>query len=160
MENYDLDDLDLAILSQLQQDGRKSFTDIAQELKTPVSTIRNRYSRLVESRTLQVIGRVVPSRVGFNVFTSILIEVRPSKLLNGIVDRIKDLPEVSYLALISGSYDILLDVMCRDNDHLMELMEKHILNLEGVHHTELQTHLKVIGWRQPDLSLTKKRAIE
>ena len=160
MEKYDLDDLDLAILSQLQQDGRKSFTDIAEELKTPVSTIRNRYSRLIESRTLQIIGRVVPGRVGFNVFTSILIEVRPTKLLHSIVEKVQHLPEVSYLALVSGPFDILLDVMCRDNNHLMELLEKHILNLEGVHHTELQTHLKVIGWRQPDLSLTKKQAAQ
>lgn len=156
MDNYELDSLDLAILSELQKDGRKSFTDIADMINSPVSTVRNRYNRLIESKTLQVVGRVVPNRVGFNVFVSIMIEVRPVKLLNNVVEKIKDLPEVSYLALVSGTYDILLDVMCRDNNHLMDLMENHILNLDGIHHTEVQTHLKVIGWRQPDLSLTKK----
>ena len=154
---YELDELDYDILSQLQEDGRKSFKDISVAINAPISTIRNRYARLIESKTLQIIGRVVPDRVGFNVFTSILIEVRPTKMLNEIVDKIKDLPEVSYLALVSGPYDILLDVMCRDNDHLMQLMENHILNLEGVFHTELQTHLKVIGWRQPDYSLIHRR---
>jgi Lrp/AsnC family transcriptional regulator for asnA, asnC and gidA len=155
--NYELDELDMEILTQLQQDGRKSFKDISDAIGTPVSTIRSRYARLIESKTLQVIGRVVPDRVGFNVFTSILIEVRPSKMLKEVVEKIQNLPEVSYLALVSGQHDILLDVMCRDNDHLMDLMENQILNIEGVYHTELQTHLKVIGWRQPDYSLIHKR---
>jgi Lrp/AsnC family transcriptional regulator for asnA, asnC and gidA len=155
--NYELDELDMEILSQLQQDGRKSFKDISDSIGAPVSTIRSRYARLIESKTLQVIGRVVPDRVGFNVFTSILIEVRPSKMLNSVVEKIQDLPEVSYLALVSGPHDILLDVMCRDNDHLMNLMENQILNIDGVYHTELQTHLRVIGWRQPDYSLIQKK---
>jgi Lrp/AsnC family transcriptional regulator for asnA, asnC and gidA len=156
-EKFELDDLDMQILSQLQEDGRKSFKDISDAINTPVSTIRSRYARLIDSKTLQIIGRVVPDRVGFNVFASILIEVRPSNRLKEVIEKIQHLPEVSYLALISGHYDILLDVMCRDNDHLMDLMENNILNIEGVNHTEMQTHLKVIGWRQPDYSLIHKR---
>lgn len=152
----DLDELDLIILSELQQDGRKSFTEIAENNSLPISTIRNRYNRLIKNRTLQIIGRVVPNKVGFNVFVGIFIKVQPASLIDSVVSHISKIKEVSYLSVVSGEYDVMVDLMCRDNDHLVDVLENNIINLEGVVSTNTITYLKVIGWRQPEFSLTHK----
>ena len=65
-----------------------------------------------------------------------------------------ELPEVSFLAMISGKYDLELNVQCRDNNHLIELMEKIHL-VEGVYETETNMYLRVLKIAQPDLDLVK-----
>lgn len=64
-ESTSLDQLDYKILFHLLEDGRKSFTDIADELKIAISTVRNRYNKLVESDALRIIDRTDPFNSGF-----------------------------------------------------------------------------------------------
>lgn len=150
-----LDELDIEILSLLQQDGRKSFKEIAIELDVNAGTIRNRYNKLIEDKTLQIVGSVDPGKVGFNVFASIFIAVRPAHKLEEVLEALKLLPELSFLGLVSGELDIMLDVMCKDNDHLISLMKQHILTIEGVSHTKTQTYFQVIEWRQPNVTMLR-----
>jgi Lrp/AsnC family transcriptional regulator for asnA, asnC and gidA len=148
-----LDELDFTILGYLQKDGRRSFTDIANELGMSVGAIRNRVGRLIEDKTLLVIGRVDPNRAGFHAYASIYIAVRPANLINAVAAELARLPEVSFLVSISGDYDLEVNVMCRNNDHLSYLTEETIHKIAGVHHTKTTMYLKVIKWGQPDLSL-------
>ena len=77
MSIMQLDDLDYKILEKLIKDGRKSFTDIADELGVSVGTIRNRFNVFVENELLTIIGRVNPDKIGFHTYAQILIKVRP-----------------------------------------------------------------------------------
>ena len=147
-----LDQLDFAILSHLREDGRKSFTELANALDVSVGTIRNRYTNLVDNHVLQVYGRVNPRQVGFMVYAHILIAVRPSRFIAPLLAEFETYPEIAFLAVVTGEYDIVLDVMCRDGDHLSELIQERVQKLEGVHYTTTNNYLKVLKTAQPDIS--------
>ncbi len=149
-----MDELDYRILRELQKDGSMSLTIIANTLQVSIGTIRNRLSRLMEDKTVQIIGRVDPNKVGFHAYARIFIAVKPAKLIEKAAQQLSAFPEVSFLAMISGKYDLELNVQCRDNDHLIELMEK-IHALGGVYETETNMYLKVFKIAQPDLDLVK-----
>ena len=149
-----MDELDYRILRELQKDGSMSLTIIAHTLQVSIGTVRNRLSRLMEDKTVQIIGRVDPNKVGFHAYARIFIAVKPAKLIEKAAQQLSAFPEVSFLAMISGKYDLELNVQCRDNDHLIELMEK-IHALDGVYETETNMYLKVFKIAQPDLDLVK-----
>jgi Lrp/AsnC family transcriptional regulator for asnA, asnC and gidA len=147
-----LDELDIQLLSHLQHDGRKSFTDIATETRLAVSTVRNRLTRLIDGKVIQIIGRVEPERVGFHVYARIGVSVRPVAEVNGVAVKIAKLKEVSFLAMTSGEHSLEVNVMCRDNNHLTELLGQ-IHAMKGVFTTSSDMYLKVFKLAQPDLAL-------
>ena len=149
-----MDELDYLILRELQKDGSMSLTVIAKKLKVSIGTIRNRVGRLMKDKTIQIIGRVDPGKVGFHAYARIFISVKPAKNILVVGKKLSELPEVSFLAMISGKYDLELNVQCRDNNHLIELMEKIHL-VEGVYETETNMYLRVLKIAQPDLNLVK-----
>ncbi len=147
-----LDELDFAILNLLQQDGRMSFTELAEKLDASISNIRTRVTKLLEDKTIQVVGRVNPERVGFHVYANIKISIRPANKINEIADQLLEFKEISFMAVTSGDFDLEIDVMCRDNNHLIELVNNRIAQLEGVYQTKTNMYFKVLKFAQPDLS--------
>src|ERR1700712_5960712 len=101
-----LDDLDFAILSNLQKDGRMSFTVIADKLKVSIGTIRTRFNKLIEDGTINIIGRVDPDKVGFRCYAHIAVFIRPATLKEKVAQKIAKLPEVSFLAMTSGENEL------------------------------------------------------
>lgn len=154
-QNTSLDDLDFKILSYLQNDGRMSFTIMAKETGTSISTIRTRVTKLIDNKTVQIIGRVIPEQIGFHAYASIKVAVRPANKIDLVADTLLEYREVSFLALTSGDYDLEVDVMCRDNNHLIELINQRISSIEGVYKTTSDMYLKVLKFAQPDLNLLK-----
>lgn len=150
-----LDDLDYKILEKLIKDGRKSFTDIADELNVSVGTIRNRFNVFVENELLTIIGRVNPDKIGFHTYAQILIKVRPVDKVTQVAENIASLPEVSFLAMTTGAYDLEVNVMCRDNEHLVQLMTNHITKMDGIFESATNIYFKVYKYAQPDLYLLK-----
>ncbi len=147
-----LDDLDFAILSCLQKDGRMSFTVIADKLKVSIGTVRSRFNKLIDDGTINIIGRVDPDKVGFHSYAHIAVYVRPATLKEHVVEELLKMPEVSFLAGTSGEYDLEVDVMCRDNDHLIEFINE-ISKVDGVNQTKTTLYFKVYKYAQPDLNL-------
>ena len=152
--NPTLDELDFAILSCLQKDGRESFTVIAKQLKVSIGTVRTRFNKLIDDGTINIVGRVNPAQVGFGVYAHIAVFIRPITLNEKVAEAIAKKPEVSFLAMTSGDYDLEIDVMCRDNDHLVQFMND-IAKIEGIHQTKTTMYLKVYKYAQPDLKLLK-----
>lgn len=154
MSQHSLDTLDFNILSCLQQDGRMSFTVIAEKLNVSIATVRTRVNKLIEDETISIIGRVNPDKVGFNSYAHIAVYVRPATLKEKVANKISKFKEVSFLALTSGDYDLEVDVMCRNNDHLVDFVNT-ISKIEGVHQTKTTIYFKVYKYAQPDLDLLK-----
>ena len=150
-----LDELDFNILMLLQQDGRMSFTEMADKLNGSISSIRTRVNKLIEDQTIQIIGRVDPERVGFHVYAHIKISVRPAKLIDQVGQQLLKFREVSFLAITSGDFDLEMDVMCRDNNHLLEVINQRIPTIEGVFQTKTDMYFKVLKYAQPDLDLLR-----
>ncbi len=152
--NGSLDELDFSILSYLQQDGRMSFTVIAEKLGVSIGTIRTRFNKLIEDGTINIIGRVDPDKVGFRSYAHIAVYVRPATLKEKVAQEIMGMPEVSFLAMTSGDYDLEVDVMCRDNDHLVKFVNE-LSDINGVNQTKTTIYFKVYKYAQPDLNLLK-----
>lgn len=150
-----VDDLDLVILTHLQEDGRRSFTEIADALNVSVGTVRNRVSRMIEDNTVQIVGRVNPHRVGFSAPATINVAVQPPHLETAI-EEMSAFPEVSWLALVTGEYDLIVDVLCRDVDHLTELITHRLQRVTGVTKTESVYVLRILKVAQPGLELIQR----
>jgi len=154
-KNIVLDELDLRILSHLESNGRKPYTEIARATGVSVGTVHNRVSRMVANKTLTFIGRINPFHVGLHAFALIFIAVKPPQLLDDAVEIILHYPEVSFLGIVAGEFDIHIDVMCRDNDHLFELVHDRIHTIPGVVDTKTIQVLNIHQWTQPSLQLLK-----
>lgn len=133
-----MDQIDLEIISCLQSDGRIPFTDIAKALKISEGTVRNRVARLVDARVLQIVGMVDPYKLGFDAPAVISISVQPP-LLEKVANTIAKFSEVSYLIMVSGEFDLLVEVLCRDRDHLATFLNEKILRVPGI--TQTQTSM-------------------
>ena len=136
-----MDQIDLDIISYLQSDGRIPFTDIAKALNVSEGTVRNRVARLIQDRILQIVGMVDPYRLGFDAPAVISVSVQPP-LLEKVVDTISKFPEVSYLIMISGEFDLLVEVLCRDRDHLASFLNEKMLRVPGVNNTQTSMILR------------------
>lgn len=148
-----LDDIDYAILKHLQEDGRRSFTEISQDLKVSVGMIRNRYQRLVEQNVLHVIGWTDPKKSGMHAYSRVVIKVRPTHMIGHVANRLNQIQEVSFLAQTTGTYDLEINLLCRDHEHLLSLMQEQIHPLEGVYETSTTMYLKIVKWASHDISL-------
>lgn len=151
-----LDEVDFAIIGFMQNDGRTSFTVIAEKLNVSIGTIRTRFNRLLEEKVITIIGRVDPGKVGFRSYAHVAVYVRPAHLKEQVAQLIALMPEVSFLAGTFGEYDLEVDVMCRDNDHLVDFVNK-ISIIEGVFQTKTTIYYKVYKYAQPDLALQENK---
>lgn len=149
-----IDDLDFAILEHLQKDGRKSFTDIAKALGIAVGTVRNRVTKMLEEKTVRIIGKVDPHRVGFNAPATIVVAVEPN-FLEEAIDEIAKFPEVSYLSVLTGEFDVMVDVMCRDANHLTDFLLHRLAKVQGVKDFRTSMILSIHKYAQPDLNLAR-----
>ena len=136
-----MDELDLAIVDQLQLDGRKPFTEIAQALGVSEGTVRNRVSRLTEENKLHIVGMVDPHYLGLDAPALIGVSLQPGDT-EGAVAVIAEFPEVSYMVMVSGEVDLMVEVICRDRDHLTEFLNDKLRLVEGVLKTQTYTILR------------------
>ncbi len=139
----ELDPIDQQIIAILQQDGRASFAEIAEALKVSAGMVRVRYNRLVEKGVLRVMAITNPLRMGYQTMALIGIKADGKRLLE-VADKIAALDEVIYLIVVSGAYDIIAEVVCRDQNHLLEFLTERLYKIEGVRESESFMHLKIV----------------
>lgn len=130
-----IDELDRHILRVLQEDGRTPFTHIAQEAGVSEATVRARYRSLVEQGIVRVVGIVDPYALGFHAPAIIGVCVEPGHL-EEVARKIVDFPEVSYLVMTLGDFDLVVEVFCRDLPHLTQFLTDQIHTVPGVRSTE------------------------
>lgn len=152
LSNTSIDRVDQLILQQLQQDGRRSFTDMAEILQLSVGTIRNRYRRMKEEGILHIIGWTDPVMTGDNGYARVMIKVRPSTLLTQVVQQLSPVPEVTFLAHTSGPYDLEANLRCRDNQELIRTIQDKIHVLDGVQDTHTTIYFEVVKWAAVELA--------
>jgi Lrp/AsnC family transcriptional regulator for asnA, asnC and gidA len=130
-----MDELDRLILQILQEDGRTPFTQIARKAGVSETTIRTRYQNLVEEGIVRTVGIVDPYALGFQAPALIGLSVEPGTV-DQVARAIAELPEVSYLVMTLGSFDLVIEVFCRDLPHLTSLITQQIHLIPGVRSTE------------------------
>ncbi len=131
-----MDDLDLLILNTLQEDGRTPFTQIAKKCGVAESTIRSRYASLVERGIAQTITVIDPFEVGYDAPALIGIFIKPGAIDSVVQALEQQIPEISYLVLTLGRYDLMVEVFCKDRENLTDLITKKIQAIPGIRATE------------------------
>lgn len=130
-----MDEIDRLILQALQEDGRTPFTKIAKKAGVSETTIRSRYRNLVEEGVVRTVSIVDPFTLDFQAPAMIGVTIEPGKI-EQVARAVSDLPEVSYLVLLLGAYDLLVEVYCRNLAHLTHLVTEQIQLIPGVRSTE------------------------
>lgn len=119
----------------MQYDGRTPFTTIAKQIGVSEATVRNRVARLRREGILQVVGVVDPHLLGLRATAIVGVVVHPPHLQEA-AREIASFEEVSYLVMTSGAFDLLVEVLCRDTDHLASFLSEKLLHVPGVQRTE------------------------
>jgi len=138
-----LDEIDQHIIRALQADGRVPFAQIAQQLNVSPGMIRIRYNRMVEMGFLKVLAITDPLRMGYTTMAMIGIRAEGNKMLE-VADKIAALPEVIYLIVVSGRFDLVAEVVCRDHADLLRFLAEKLYVIPGVRETESMMHLKIV----------------
>jgi Lrp/AsnC family transcriptional regulator for asnA, asnC and gidA len=142
-----LDATDRAIIEALQANGRASFRGVAARIGVAEGTVRSRYARLVEDGILQVTGVTNPLGLGFEAMAMIGIKTTGSP--EPVADAIAGWDEASYVVVTAGSFDVLVEVICVDRRHLLELTTR-VRATPGVATTETFLYLdlakQVFAW--------------
>jgi Lrp/AsnC family transcriptional regulator for asnA, asnC and gidA len=138
-----LDKTDLEILDILRKDGRASFAEIAAKLKVSPGMIRQRYNRLVKQGYLKVVAITNPVHRGLKTMALIGVRTDGNQMLT-VADKIGKLKEVVYLVVVSGRFDIMIEVFCRDHEDLLDFITEKLYGIEGVRETETFMHLKIV----------------
>lgn len=138
-----LDDLDKSIIKCLQLDGRRPYAQIGRELKVPEATVRQRAERLIARGVVQVVGVTDPLAMGFQQPAFIGLRVDPARL-DEIADRLAALDEVTYVVVTAGRYDLICEVVCEDNDHLLRVLTERLAQIEGIRSTETMVELRFV----------------
>ncbi len=133
-----LDDVSRAIIEQLQQDGRRSYSRIASAVGLSEAAVRQRVQRLLDAGVMQIVAVTDPMQVGFP--RQAMVGVRARGDVRSTADQLAGLPEVDYVVVTAGSFDVILEIVCEDDDHLLDTVAR-IRSVEGVISTETFVYL-------------------
>jgi Lrp/AsnC family transcriptional regulator for asnA, asnC and gidA len=135
--------LDKRIIEHLQQDGRRPFTQIAADLGVSEAAVRARTNRLVERGILQVVGVTDPLKLGFQQQAMIGVRCESNKLLE-VAEAVSAFPEVDYVVITAGTFDLLIEVVCENNDALLQFLAERLRAVDGVRDTETFVYLRMV----------------
>jgi Lrp/AsnC family transcriptional regulator, regulator for asnA, asnC and gidA len=135
------DDIGRRLIEELQHDGRRSYAALAKTVGLSEAAVRQRVQRLIESGVMQVVAVTDPMQVGFA--RQAMVGLRVSGDLTAVADQLAEIDEVDYVVITAGSFDLLLEVVCEDDDHLLRLLSERIRSLPGVRETETFVYLKL-----------------
>lgn len=135
--NYDIDNLDKQILSILMSDALIPFTEIAKKVFVSPGTIHVRYKKLVE------LGIITGSQInidytklGFGITAFLGIYLEKSSMYDSVVSELQKIPEVTACNYTTGNYSMFATIICRDTDHLKEILHDKLQFINGISRTE------------------------
>lgn len=137
-----IDEIDQRIIEALQQDGRRPFTKIAADLGISEASVRQRVANLINNQVMQIVAVTNPIKLGFSLASMIGIRVSGERLLE-VAQEIAEFDEVIYLIICTGRFDMLAEVVCHDNDHLLSFLTEKLYKVPGVMQAETYMYLRV-----------------
>jgi Lrp/AsnC family transcriptional regulator, regulator for asnA, asnC and gidA len=136
-----LDDVSKAIIEQLQTDGRRSYAEIGKAVGLSEAAVRQRVQKLTDAGVMQVVAVTDPMQLGF--YRQAMIGLRVTGDTTLVADELGRIPSVDYVVLTAGSFDILAEIVCENDEDLIELLNKKIRQIPGVLSTETFVYLKL-----------------
>lgn len=138
-----LDSIDQHIIEAMRKDGREAFAQIAEQLNVSPGMIRQRYNRLVELGYLKVVAVTNPLMMGMRTMALIGIRTDGRKMLQ-VAENVAKLNEVVYLVIVSGRYDLMAEVFCKDDEDMLKFLTEKLAKVDGIRETETFMHMKIM----------------
>lgn len=136
-----LDDVSKRIIEVLQEDGRMSYAAIGKAVGLSEAAVRQRVQRLLDSGVVQIVAVTDPVQVGFA--RQAMIGIRAEGDTRIVADRLAEVPEIDYVVVTAGSFDVIVEAVCEDDDGLLELINAKIRAVPGVVATETFVYLSL-----------------
>lgn len=136
-----LDDVSKAIIEQLQQDGRRPYAAIGRAVGLSEAAVRQRVQRLLDNGVMQIVAVTDPLQLGFSREAMLGITVDGD--IEPVADKLAEMREITYCVMTAGSFDVIAEVVCEDDAHLLEIINKRIRTIHGVRGTESFVYLRL-----------------
>jgi Lrp/AsnC family transcriptional regulator for asnA, asnC and gidA len=136
-----LDDINKQLIEHLQRDGRTSYAALAKTIGLSEAAVRQRVQRLLDGGMMQIVAVTDPLMLGFA--RQAMVGVKVVGDLRKAADALAAIPEVDYVVITAGGYDLLVELVCTDDDHLLRLLNDSIRTVDGVTATETFMYLKL-----------------
>jgi Lrp/AsnC family transcriptional regulator for asnA, asnC and gidA len=136
-----LDDTSQAIIAELGADGRRPYAGIGKAVGLSETAVRQRVQRLIESEVLQIVAVTDPHRLG--LAREAMIGVKAEGDLAELADALAEMAEVTRVVITAGTFDLLVEVVCEDDERLFGILNDQLRTLPGVVATETFVYLKV-----------------
>jgi Lrp/AsnC family transcriptional regulator for asnA, asnC and gidA len=136
-----LDDVNKANVEQLQQDGRRTYGSIADAVGLSEAAVRQRVQKMREAGIMQIVAVTDPLQVGFR--SQAMVGIRADGDARDVADALAAVDDIDYVVMVAGEYDILVELVCEDEDRLLELLNGVIRRIPGVRETEMFMYLKL-----------------
>src|SRR4051812_2273295 len=133
-----IDDVSMQIIRELQRDGRRPYTAIAKTIGLSEAAVRQRVQRLLDAGVMQIVAVTDPMQVGFP--RQAMVGVRTKGDVRATADQLAGMPEVDYVVVTAGSFDVILEIVCEDDDRLLDTVAR-IRSVDGVEATETFVYL-------------------
>ncbi len=132
-----IDGIDKKILRYLMEDARKPILEIARQIGISGAAIHQRLRKLEASGLISGSKFIInPKVLGYNTMAFVGIFLDKAMSNPDAVKQLKQIPEVLECHYTTGNWSILIKILCRDNEHLMNLLNHDIQTINGVSRTE------------------------
>ncbi|GAA2902507.1 putative transcriptional regulator, AsnC family protein [Actinoplanes cyaneus] len=141
MSETGLDEINKQIIDHLQRDGRMSYATLAKTIGLSEAAVRQRVQRLLDNGLMQIVAVTDPLTLGFA--RQAMVGLRVNGDLRVIADQLAAIPEVDYVVICAGRYDLLVELVCTDDAHLLDLLNEKVRTIGGVAAVDTFMYLKL-----------------
>jgi Lrp/AsnC family transcriptional regulator, regulator for asnA, asnC and gidA len=136
-----LDDVNKRIIELLQRDGRMSYASMAKIVGLSEAAVRQRVQRLLDNGVMQIVAVTDPLTLGFA--RQVMVGLKVEGDTRPVAKALSEVPEVDYVVMCAGAFDLLAELVCTDDNHLLSLLNDRIRAIPGVTGTETFVYLKL-----------------
>ena len=136
-----LDEVNKAIVEQLQQDGRRTYGSIAEAVGLSEAAVRQRVQKMRDADIIQIVAVTDPLQIGFR--SQAMVGIKADGDARDVADALAEVDAIDYVVMVAGEYDILVELVCEDEDRMLELLNGVIRQIPGVRETEMFMYLKL-----------------
>jgi Lrp/AsnC family transcriptional regulator for asnA, asnC and gidA len=141
--NYEIDNTDLKILEILMQDAKRPYTEVAKKVFVSQGTVHVRMNKLQEAGIVEKTTlRINYAKLGFDITAFIGIYLEKSALYEQVLEKLKQIPEITNIHYTTGNYSMFVKIHCRDTNHLKEVLHDKMQQVEGIERTETMISLE------------------
>ncbi len=139
---FDIDEIDKAIIRELQNDGRMPYAQIAPVVGLSQAATRQRVNRLIESGVVQIVAATNP--MGLGVGFQAWIGLKVSGDARRVADGLALMSEAEYVVIVAGRFDVIAEIVCADSEAFIAVVNDRVRAIPGVVDIETLHYLRLV----------------